>query len=65
MWPNASRPARRSAFALGLFSVLVLVGYLLPMPWTDFTCNTLWDWFELVLLPLVIASASAWLRPVT
>jgi hypothetical protein len=42
------------------FAILVAAGYLLPLPWTGFTGNTLWDWLELVLLPLVVGSASLW-----
>jgi hypothetical protein len=46
--------------AAAAFAVLVVVGYLVPLSWTGFTGNTLWDWLELVLLPLVVASASLW-----
>ena len=45
---------------LAAFACLVLVGYLVPLSWTGFTGNTLWDWLELVLLPLVVATASLW-----
>jgi hypothetical protein len=45
---------------LGLFAVLVLLGYLVPWAWTGFTGNTLWDWLELALLPLVVGTASLW-----
>jgi hypothetical protein len=51
------------AAALILFAALVLAGYLLPMPWTGFTGNTLWDWLELILLPLVVATSSLWAEP--
>src|SRR3954453_22015358 len=40
------------------FAALVLAGYLMPMPWTGFTGNTLWDWLSLALLPLVIATST-------
>jgi len=40
--------------------VLVLLGYLVPWAWTGFTGNTLWDWLELALLPLVVGTASLW-----
>jgi hypothetical protein len=48
------------AAALLVFGVLVAVAYLVPLGWTGFTGNTLWDWLELMLLPLVVASASLW-----
>jgi hypothetical protein len=47
---------------LGLFAVLVLVGYLAPLPWTGFRGHTLWDWFELALLPLVVTAAPIWIK---
>ncbi|MCW2648590.1 MAG: hypothetical protein JWP07_4699 [Pseudonocardiales bacterium] len=48
------------AVALLVFAVLVAAAYLIPLGWTGFTGNTLWDWLELMLLPLVVASASLW-----
>jgi peptidoglycan/LPS O-acetylase OafA/YrhL len=48
------------AMLLVLFAVLVSLGYLVPLPWTGFTGNTLWDWLELALLPLVVGTASLW-----
>ncbi len=48
---------------LAAFVVLVLAGYLVPMPWTGFTGNTLWDWLSLALLPLVIATSTLWEHP--
>lgn len=48
------------ATVLALFAALVLLGYLMPWGWTGFTGNTLWDWLELALLPLVVGTASLW-----
>ena len=52
------RPGRRHVTAatvgLAAFSVLVLAGYLVPMNWTGFTGNTMWDWVKLLLLPLLV-----------
>jgi hypothetical protein len=45
------------------FGALVLAGYLVPMSWTGFTGNTLWDWLSLALLPVVLASATLWRPP--
>lgn len=49
--------------AVAAFAALVLAGYLMPMPWTGFTGNTLWDWLSLALLPLVIATSTLWRAP--
>lgn len=43
---------------LTLWIALVIAGYRVPWRWTGFTGNTLWDWLELVLLPLVVATGS-------
>jgi hypothetical protein len=49
--------------ALGGFVCLVLAGYLVPWEWTGFTGNTLWDWLELALLPVVLATVAFWPAP--
>lgn len=48
------------AAVLVAFAGLVILGYAVPLSWTGFRGNTLWDWLELVLLPLVVATASLW-----
>jgi hypothetical protein len=45
---------------LGAFAILVVGGYGLGWSWTGFSGNTLWDWLELLALPLVIASLPLW-----
>ena len=49
-----------AAAGMTLFTALVFAGYLIPWNWTGFTGNTLWNWLELALLPLVVASSSLW-----
>ena len=34
----------------------VTAGYLVPLSWTGFRGNTLWDWFGLLLLPVALTS---------
>jgi uncharacterized membrane protein len=43
--------------AAAAFAALVLAGYLVPLNWTGFPGNTLWDWIGLLLLPVAVASA--------
>ncbi len=45
------------------FACLVLAGYVVPLEWTGFPGNTLWDWLELALLPVVLATATLWPAP--
>ena len=42
------------------FVILVIGGYALNWRWTGFKGNTLWDWLELLALPVVIASLPLW-----
>jgi hypothetical protein len=51
-------PRRHQHFALAafaVFSVLVLAGYSVPWSWTGFSGNRLWDWLELLALPVAVA----------
>lgn len=38
----------------------VIAGYLAPLSWTGFRGNTLWNWLELTLLPLAVATFRIW-----
>ena len=44
---------------MAAFAAVVLAGYVVPLAWTGFPGNTLWDWLQLVLLPLVVAAGAA------
>jgi hypothetical protein len=57
------RPRIILVAASAAFVALVLAGYLVPWEWTGFTGNTLWDWLELALLPVVLATATFWPAP--
>ena len=37
-----------------MFGVLVIAGYLVPITWTGFTGNTMWDWVKLLIMPVVV-----------
>jgi hypothetical protein len=41
--------------AFGVFVLIVLGGYLIPWAWTGFVGNSLWDWLNLVALPVAVA----------
>jgi uncharacterized membrane protein len=61
------RPSTRElviATALAVAIAVVLVGgYGLHWSWTGFTANNqLWDWMQLLLLPVAIATFPLWLR---
>jgi hypothetical protein len=53
---------RRAPLVVGtaMFAVVVGLGYSLHWGWTGFAGNTLWDWLEVMLLPMVIATVQYW-----
>ncbi|MGH8860480.1 MAG: hypothetical protein ACRDVG_04465 [Jatrophihabitantaceae bacterium] len=46
--------------ALSAFGVFVAFSYAVPLGWTGFSGNTLWNWLELLVLPAAVAAASLW-----
>jgi len=51
------------AVLVAAFAVLLVGGYALHWSWTGFTANNqLWDWMELLLLPVALATFPLWLR---
>ncbi len=61
-----SPEALRRGLALGALLVLAVTlvgGYALHWSWTGFTANNqLWDWMQLLLLPVALATFPLWLR---
>ncbi len=49
---------RRLSYAVFIvaWTGFVIAGYLVPLSWTGFRGNTLWDWFGLLLLPVALTS---------
>ena len=45
-----------------VFAVLIIGGYGLGWTWTGFAGNTLWDWLELLALPVVVALLPLWVE---
>jgi hypothetical protein len=41
--------------AIALFALIAVAGYMVPWQWTGFQGNRLWDWLELLALPLAVA----------
>ena len=50
-----SRVKRIALAGCAVFGLIVLCGYLIPWAWTGFVGNSLWDWLNLVALPLAVA----------
>jgi hypothetical protein len=55
-----ARRRRLMGGALAGFVVLVVAGYLVPLVWTGFEGNTLWDWLSLLVLPAAAATIVFW-----
>jgi hypothetical protein len=43
-----------AAIAIAVFAAFVVAGYAVPWGWTGFAGNRLWDWLELLALPLAV-----------
>lgn len=43
------------------FLVVAVGGYVFSWAWTGFQGNTLWDWLELILVPVVLPLVMFWL----
>jgi hypothetical protein len=43
-----------------VFGVFVIVGYTMPLGWTGFSGNRLWDWLVLLLLPATLVTVTTW-----
>jgi len=52
---------RSAAYASAIVAWIgfVIAGYLVPLNWTGFRGQTLWNWFELLLLPAALVSLRA------
>ncbi|HZZ98129.1 MAG TPA: hypothetical protein VFE19_13995 [Jatrophihabitantaceae bacterium] len=63
-WSSTGRTVRRRhVIALGVLAtgwlITVLGGYVWGWKWTGYKGNTLWDWLQLLLLPLVVPTIVA------
>jgi hypothetical protein len=55
------RPHKLSAAGVVLvIAVVAVAGYTVPWGWTGFVGNKLWDWLELLALPLAVALIPAY-----
>jgi uncharacterized membrane protein len=54
--------ARKTALLVAIlaFAAFVVAGYLVPISWTGFSGNTLWDWLTLIVLPVTLITIRAW-----
>lgn len=46
--------------AVGLVFLLAIGGYFFNWTWTGFSGNTLWDWLQLLVLPVALSSLTIW-----
>ena len=46
--------------AVVVFIAFVAAGYVVPLGWTGFRGQTLWNWLTLILLPAAVTTRQAW-----
>lgn len=66
VWYRTRRSARVEwrlllGLVLAAFTVLLVGGYELGWTWTGFDGRTLWDWLELLVLPVTVTAFPIWL----
>jgi signal transduction histidine kinase len=54
--------ARKLIYAVVVVAFIgfVVAGYLVPINWTGFSGNSLWNWLTLIVLPVTLATIRAW-----
>lgn len=45
---------------IAAFVIFAILAYALDWEWTGFPGNTLWDWLQLLLVPLALNAATIW-----
>lgn len=64
LWIRAAQhisSTRRVSYGVAAIAwvALVLAGYLIPLAWTGFQGQTLWNWLSLLLVPIAVAVTAA------
>jgi uncharacterized membrane protein YcjF (UPF0283 family) len=54
-----------AVIGLAVLVVLALGSYMGDWTWTGFKGNTLWDWLQLLILPVTLTIVSAWFGATT
>ena len=47
-------------FLVGI--IVIILGYWLKWSWTGFSAKTLWDWLQLLFVPIILAIGGFWLN---
>ncbi len=64
--PDNYRTGRANPWAVAIIIAVALLiifafgGYYLGWKWTGFGNNTLWDWLQLLVLPITLSGVSLW-----
>jgi uncharacterized protein YjbI with pentapeptide repeats len=64
-WQRTNKPLFVIAVMVFLVAVIVIVlGYWLRWSWTGFLEKTLWDWLQLLFVPIMLAIGGFWLNQI-
>jgi uncharacterized protein YjbI with pentapeptide repeats len=62
-WKSANKPLLVVVMIAFLVALIVLVlGYWQKWSWTGFSTKTLWDWLQLLIVPIILAIGGFWLN---
>jgi hypothetical protein len=64
-WQRTNKPLFVMEAMVGLVVVIVVIlGYWLKWSWTGFSAKTLWDWLQLLFVPMILAIGGFWLNQI-
>jgi uncharacterized protein YjbI with pentapeptide repeats len=64
-WQKANKPIFAiEAMACLVVVMILILGYWLKWSWTGFSAKTLWDWLQLLFVPIILAIGGFWLNQI-
>lgn len=62
-WQKANKTSLVIAFSIGIVIVIgIVLGYWFQWTWTGFPAKNLWDWLQLLFVPLILTIGGYWLN---
>jgi|GEM_PF-609131 len=63
-WQEVRKPLVVAASLASFAGILALIAFGYRLSWTGFLTKTLWDWLQLLIIPVVLAIAGFWLSQI-
>jgi Pentapeptide repeats (8 copies) len=64
-WQRTNKPIFvLEAMVFLVVIIVIILGYWLTWNWTGFSAKTLWDWLQLLFVPIILAIGGFWLNQI-